>query len=254
MRFSVCNKKGFYTLETVIILPLVILAIISVGYFIRLDSVWENIMSSAIDESSYSSSRSYGSITQLDSLPKIKKRVLNENDLVVSLKFSGIADRYSDNVSDELTKYTIRADMAIRLPAGFDRHLDFDGRIKYRSFRGKKYAPAGMGDEGLESDVPNDPVWIFPQSGIRYHAETCTYVQAAVRPYTLTSSLKKRYSACEICGSGDLPLGSTVYCFKSEDTAYHRGSCRCINRHTAVIDRSEAEDKGYTPCTKCGGN
>ena len=254
MRYSAHKKSGFYTLEAVIILPFVILAIISVGYFIRLDSVWENIMSSAVDESSYSSSRSYGTLTQLDSLPKIKKRVLNENDLIVSLKFSGIADRYSDSVSDELTKYTIKAGMAINLPAGFDRYLDFEGRIKYRSFRGKKYTPAGMGDEGLESDVPDDPVWIFPQSGTRYHGENCTYVQATVRPYTLTSSLKNRYDACEICDSGELPLGSIVFCFRSEDTAYHRGTCRCINRHTAVIDRSEAEDKGYTPCSKCGGN
>ena len=254
MRYSVKQKNGFYTLETVIILPFVILAVISIGYFIRLDATWENMMSSAVDESSYSSLRSYGSITQVDSLPKIKRRVLEENDLISSLRFSGIADRYSDGVSDELTKYTLRAGMSIDLPAGFERHLDFEGRIKYRSFRGKKYEPAGMGDAGLESDEPKDPVWIFPQSGERYHSENCTYVQASVRPYILTNSLKGRYSPCETCDSDELPLGSTVFCFKGEDTAYHRGTCRCINRHTAVIDRSEAIDKGYTPCSKCGGN
>ena len=247
------NRHGFYTLEAVLFLPFVILAVISIGYFIRLDSVWENVMHCAIDESAYSASRAYDSVSELDSIPKIRKRILQENDLLQTLHIRGVADRYSDGISDELTCYTIKASMGMDLPAGFSRQFDFTGRVKYRGFRGSRYDAAGMGDEGLERDEPKDPVWIFPQSGERYHTSSCTYVRATVKAEVLSSSLKSRFKPCEMCNSGELPLGSLVYCFRGEDTAYHRGSCRSINRHTAIIDRTEAEDKGYTPCSKCGG-
>ena len=210
-------------------------------------------MHCAIDESAYSASKAYGSISELDSLPKIRRRILQENELLYSLKIRNVADNYSDGSSDGLTRYSVHAKMAISLPAGFDRSLDFTGRIKYRGFKGLKYAPRGMGTAGLESEEPEDPVWIFPQSGEKYHGKHCTYVRASVQSYVLGRSLKMRYSPCDMCDSGDLPAGAIVYCFRGEDTAYHRGNCRCIKRHTAVIDRSEAAGKGYTPCSKCGG-
>ena len=247
------SRKGFYTLEAAVILPFVILAVLSVGYFIRLDSVWENVMHSAIDESSYSASRAYGSASELDSILRIRKRVIKENEYLDSLKIRNVADNYSDGLCDGLTRYTIKAKMSIMLPAGFERSLDFKGNVKYRAFKGLKYEPHGMGTEGLESDEPEDPVWVFPQSGEKYHSESCTYVKAAVKSYVLTNRLKRQYKPCEMCDSNKLEIGSIVFCFSGEDTAYHRGNCRSIKRHTAIIDRSEAEEKGYTPCSKCGG-
>ena len=101
--------------------------------------------------------------------------------------------------------------------------------------------------------MPEDPVWIFPQSGEKYHSKNCTYVKATVHSRILNASVRTRYAACSTCRSGDLPAGSIVWCFDGDDTAYHRGTCRTIDRHTAVIDRTEAIDKGYTPCSKCGG-
>ena len=206
---SIRKKNGFYTLEAVIVLPLVILAVISIGYFIRLDAVWENVMHCAIDESAYSASRAYDSVSELDSIPKVRKRILRENDLLLSLKIRGVADRYSDGVSDELTCYTIKAAMGMDLPAGFSRRLDFTGRIKYRGFRGFQYPAAGMGDEGLERDEPKDPVWIFPQSGERYHTSSCTYVRATVKADVLTNSLKNRSKPCDMCNSGEF---QTKFC------------------------------------------
>ena len=90
------SRKGFYTLEAAVILPFVILAVLSVGYFIRLDSVWENVMHSAIDESSYSASRAYGSASELDSILRIRKRVIKENEYLDSLKIRNVADNYSE--------------------------------------------------------------------------------------------------------------------------------------------------------------
>ena len=107
------NRKGFYTFEAVLFLPLVILAVISIGYFIRLDATWENVMHCAIDESAYSASKAYGSISELDSLPKIRRRILQENELLYSLKIRNVADNYSDGSSDGLTRYSVHTKITI---------------------------------------------------------------------------------------------------------------------------------------------
>ena len=70
----------------------------------------------------------------------------------------------------------------------------------------------------------------------------------------LTESVKKRYSACGTCRSGKLANGSIVFCFENSGTSYHDGTCRTIRRRSAVIDKTEAERKGYSPCSKCGGS
>ena len=123
-------------------------------------------MHCAIDESAYSASKAYGSISELDSLPKIRRRILQENELLYSLKIRNVADNYSDGSSDGLTRYSVHAKMAISLPAGFDRSLDFTGRIKYRGFKGLKYAPRGMGTAGLESEEPEDFCSVVIKQGL----------------------------------------------------------------------------------------
>ena len=57
-----------------------------------------------------------------------------------------------------------------------------------------------------------------------------------------------------MCLSDDIPEGSLVFCFGSDGTAYHRGTCRTIDRKSVAIDRSEAVERGYAPCSKCGGS
>ena len=47
------SKKGVYTIEAAICLPLVMLAVITLGYFIEADSAWENCMNAAFKECSY---------------------------------------------------------------------------------------------------------------------------------------------------------------------------------------------------------
>ena len=47
------DKKGVYTIEAAICLPLVLLAVITLGYFLEADSAWENCMDAAFRECSY---------------------------------------------------------------------------------------------------------------------------------------------------------------------------------------------------------
>ncbi len=207
------EKAGFYTVEAAILLPLIILAVLTIGYFIRADSAWETAMHKKIDSCSFNAAtQSIGIHTQ-----------------------------------------HIEETINLRMPLGFGGDYSYSGKIKYRDFKGHKYSANGLGAEGLESEKDSERVWIFPLSGTKYHDEHCTYVKATIHSCILTESLKRRYSPCALCHSEKMTLGSIAFCFYGDDTSYHYGSCRSIDRHTIVIDKSEAEKKGYRPCSKCGG-
>ena len=82
---------------------------------------------------------------------------------------------------------------------------------------------------------------------------TISYGNMYAEKMILDSGVKKRRDPCGLCHSGSLKAGSIVYCFRDQDTCYHKGTCRAIHRHSIVVDRTEAKNKGYTPCSKCGG-
>lgn len=215
------NRSGFYTVEAAIFLPLFILAVLTIGYFMKFDMIWEKAMHEELDKCSYSASVAYSG-TSGGSRSHIHNRRVEES-----------------------------ADLA--LPLDFGGRFSFSGRIRYRDFVGLLEESTPLGTEGLETPADSSPVWVFPQSGTKYHGESCTYVQASVHSRTLTASVKRDYSPCGMCRSESLPYGSVVFCFSGEDTSYHRGNCRCIDRHVIEIDKTEALSKGYSPCSKCKG-
>lgn len=248
------SKKGFYALEAAIFLPLVLLAVLSLGYFMRVEGTWENCIHGAADESRLAASRAYNEINAVSTAMTVSKRINDDNPVLDQLKIDDIRIMYSDKYADDLTSFKIHAAIDLELPLGFSRTFTMEQGIKFRGFTGIDGGGDPMGAEGLEKYAEQRPVWIFPHSGEKYHSEGCTYVKASVSPKVLTEALKKKYDSCGLCNSDSIPAGSIVFCFGSEDTAYHRGTCSSIDRHTAVIDKSEAYKKGYVPCSKCGGN
>ena len=247
------NTKGFYTLEAAIFLPLVILAVLSVGYFMRVSGAWENCIYGALDESRQAALRSYDGVHQLSVGKKIKERLESDKKNPDNTEVSCLMVDYSDGYSNHITSYRLEASLKLELPAGFSREFDFSADIKFRGFRGRDRLGEPLGSEGLEKSEPEDPVRIFPYAGEKYHGENCTYVRAAVVRKVLSANIRKSCKSCSVCGSGNMKTGDVVFCFEGSGTAYHRGTCRMVDRHTAVIDRSEAEQKGYGVCSKCGG-
>lgn len=246
------NSKGFYTLEAVIFLPLVILAVLSLGYFMKVEGAWENAFYGAADESTEASRKAYDGVSGLLVGQKIKERVTEENPELDMLQISQVRCLYTGTSNDKLTSYQMEAGIRLKLPLGFSRDFSWKTKVKYRNFVGKRRDAAAAGEE-LSKEQKEDPVWIFPDAGERYHTEHCTYVKADAEKQILDSVVRKQRKSCGLCDSGSLKTGSIVYCFRDRDTCYHRGTCRAISRHSIVVDRSEAKKKGYTPCSKCGG-
>ena len=235
------------------LLPMVLLMILALGWFTKAEGSWENAFHCALDESARTAAMAYDGVSDKTMGYRIRRRISSDVTGLSGFELRNVRYRIQDRTSDELNSFTLEAASDLKLPAGLDRITRFSARVKYRNFVGKQYGGTPLGTEGLENGLPSDPVWIFPQSGEKYHTKTCTYVKATVHSCILTASLRAGTPSCSSCHSEQLPSGSIVYCFQGPDTAYHRGTCRTIDRHTAVIDRTEAADKGYTPCSKCGG-
>ena len=203
-------------MEAAIFLPLVVLAVLTIGYFIRADAAWENEMHTSYEKYLY-------------------------------------AQTVSPNFGDPTHIRHVRTEIDLPLPIWSRYRFKYEDTIRYRDFVGLRYRKDTLGAEGLERGSDSAEVWIFPQSGKRYHKENCTYVEAAVHSCILTETVRRNFSECKLCDSSELPTGSIVFCFKSNDSCYHRGNCRTIKKYVIPIDREEAEKKGYTPCSKCGG-
>lgn len=246
------NKRGFYTVEAAIVLPLVILAMISIGYYMRVYSIWENCMHAALDESSYTAALYCDGITKYTGKSRIRNRIISENPRLCGLEISHYFIGYTDLTSDNITSFNLIVDSSLALPLDFGNKFQYKGRIKYRGFTGLREGPGGMGSEALETTELRDPVYIFPQYGEKYHEKNCTYVNAQVKAFVLSSRLKRMYSPCGLCHSEKIKSGSIVFCFSSEDSAYHYGSCRSIKRRPVVCNKNEAIEKGYGACSKCG--
>lgn len=248
------TTRGYYIVEAAMLLPLVLLMILALGYVTKAEGAWENAFHCAVDESSVAAARAYDGVSGRAAGMMIRDRISRDASGISDFSVSRFRYDRKDQTGDHLTSYTLEASSDLALPEGFGNLFRFRSRIKYRNFVGRNYGGEGLGDKGLEKKLPQDPVWIFPQSGEKYHRKNCTYVKATVRKATLNAALKRKYSSCSACRSDRLPEGSTVWCFKGDGTAYHRRNCRTIDRHTIVIDRTEAKARGYAPCSKCGGS
>lgn len=247
------DRRGYITLEAAVILPIFILAVLSLGYYIKIFGIMENVTYSMMEETARVASKAYVREAVPLFVTRLKNRIKSEAPETKNLKITRVRYKYSDGDMDQLISATAEYEADNRLPAGFAHTAELTSRVKCRGFTGMRKMSEPMSFDEMESAGIWDPVWIFPSDGERYHGETCTYVKANAREMVLTGDLKKRFSPCSKCGASDTPVGSYVYCFMENGTVYHKEKCRQITRYTIEINRDEAIDKGYVPCSKCGG-
>lgn len=247
------NKKGSVTLEAALLLPILVLGVLSLGYYINVYSVMENVAYSAIEETALLASKAY----IVDQAPffttSMKQRILSENPGVKNLEIENFRYLYDDGVQDDVISMTVKYQIVLDFPMGFDHTIDIELPIKCRAFTGKNKRGDVMSFEEMESEGQWEPVWIFPESGEKYHSENCTYVKANAKEMVLTSSLMKQYTACSLCKPQSMAIGSYVYCFEKFGSVYHRASCKSVDKYVIEINKEDALRKGYEPCSKCGG-
>jgi len=247
------NQKGYITLEAAIILPVFILAVVSIIYYITVFSVVENVAYCNIEETAKLASAA-GTVKVSPAFPeKLEKRIHSENHSIENLDTKSFRYLYWDGDLDNMIAVNETYEVALKLPLGFDHRIKLDSRIKCRGFTGKRVSGDSMSFDEMEMAGVWEPVWIFPMSGEKYHASMCTYVKANAREMVLTYDIKKRYDPCTLCGAESSITGTYVYCFTDNGTVYHKSDCHQVSRYAVEINKEDAENKGYTPCSKCGG-
>lgn len=247
------DKRGYVITEAAIFLPVFILAIVSIMYYINIFSVIENAAYSTIEETARLASKA-GVVKTAPGFPSVlKSRIKTENTAAGDVKISSFRYLYWDGNLDNMISVKAEYDMELKLPMGFDHKIELVTSVKCRGFTGLRIQGVPMTFDEMEAEGSWDPVWIFPMSGEKYHRENCTYVKANARQMVLTGELKKQYASCSLCKASGIPMGSYVYCFTENGSVYHSSDCRQINRYTIEINKSDAIDKGYASCSKCGG-
>lgn len=267
-RMNRINRKGSLFVEASIVFPMFLLAVISICTLIRVVGTEENTMRCFAEEGQKTAKELF--LTQLDLLPEgyIKEGEVHI-DLLEFRTFRRIEKEESLKVKDlQLNRYrqifngarddasvfcSLSYGIEIPLPLMFQRELQFEQRLLFRGFVGADNEGEGLGFDTMETPEGLSTVYVFPRAGEKFHQIDCRIIENYPKLMVLSADLKRKYNPCKLCGAGDLPWGSRVYCFDRSGKVYHKGSCTIVDKYIIGIDRDEAIEKGYTPCFYCGG-
>lgn len=253
------KRKGSMFVEAAIVLPIFFMAILSIVLTIRLAAVEANTMECFSKVSQEYAREMYltgrGPLQNFVFEARVKSEVAEKEKL--DLRNPRIQNHFGlgEALTDPgLVNASFLYEVDLTLPLRLNRGLSFQEHLVFRGFIGRESWEDGFGfDEMEKSDNPNG-VFVFPRAGERYHKADCRIIEVYPVEKILSPGLKKKYSPCKLCKSGDLPYGCKVYCFESTGKVFHKGICTTVDRYVVEIDKEEAIERGYTPCAFCGGD
>jgi hypothetical protein len=216
-------------------------------------SIQGSVFHSFIDESRALSSEARFYVTASLFESKLKKRIYDENgNNIQELDLENFQYLYSFGVPGMISM-DLNYDVDIKLPIPFFEKLPVSESLLFRGFIGSEMPFDPISFEEMEREEQSHPVWIFPRAGGRYHKETCTFISSEPRQLIMSKNIRQRYEPCSICNPSELSNGELVYCYIKWGEAYHKGSCPAVDKYIISVEKEEAIQKGYTPCSKCGG-
>jgi hypothetical protein len=247
------TKKGFITVEAAIFLPVFIIGVLTIAYLIKFMSIQEGVFHTLTDESRVLSSEAVLNPVSIGFESKLKSRIYGEyGNNISDLNLENFRYLYA-NGERGMISMDLDYNINVKLPIPFYKTMPVSESLIFRGFVGQKTYRASIQFEEMEKEKESNIVWVFPRSGGRYHKESCTYISSKPREMLMSNSIRGRYESCSLCHSSNLKNGTLVYCFPKYGEAYHAGSCPTVDKYVISMEKEEAIEKGYTPCSKCGG-
>ena len=246
------DRKGSYIVEAAITLPLFLIAVLMMSSVILMYACIENCNFTAASEIRRCAAEAVGSDTGALLPHRIKKEITGSNSQIQSVRVTDYGYRVSRWGQDELIALTMELSLRSRNPAGIRSEARYSLGLVTRAYVGKIRNISNMSADEL-AGADSEPVFIFPKRGEKYHSEGCGFLTAASTSGTLSSSLRRKYKPCPLCGSRKAANGSKIYYFPSAGESYHLRGCPALQRNYIEIDKKDAIARGYTPCSKCGG-
>ncbi len=248
------TKKGFLTVEAAIFLPIFIIGVLTLAYLIKFMTIQEAAFHSFSDEARVLSSEATRNLLAPSSFESnLISRLYEENGNNISnVDLDNFYYLYA-NVKPGMISMDLNYDVNVKLPIPFYKKMPVSESLMVRGFIGKKMSNEPLTFEEMEKEKESKLVWIFPKSGKKYHKENCTFISSKPREMIMSNRVRKNYKACSICHSKNIKNGELVYCFPKYGESYHTENCPTIDKYVISIEKEEAIRKGYTPCSKCGG-
>ncbi len=248
------GKSAFLTLEAAIVLPLFLIAVLTIGSVMRIAYYEERAAFLTANELASIAADAYF-MPLYPQFPSNMERIISQKIPELS-KVS--AEKYRYRFKNEKTDQLIHIEISFRMKTGLPGPMISEyGAVEtylVRAFCGKDnsfYFESEKNGE-LNSDLEAETVYLMPEFGTKYHEKNCSYVNSYPLQTVLISSMKKKYKACGSCKPKDICEGAVVYYFRYGE-AYHEAGCSTIEKYVVNMDRRDAEKRGYLPCSKCGG-
>jgi hypothetical protein len=247
------TKRGSYTLEAAILLPLFIVGVFTLGFSIRMIATAENITFSATDEARIAAGFAYN-IPYASLLPHhLQNRIIDENHDVMSVDVAEFRYLYRSLEDDGLISFRLKYWIGTGLPLGMIDGMVVSQQYRCRGFIGRTVQGTPISFEEMEKDSKAAMVFLFPDGGERYHTKSCSFISSYPIEVVLNQKIRSRYDPCPKCGTADITNGSIVLCFQAYGEAFHLQTCPIIDKYVISMERYQAEARGFTPCLKCGG-
>ena len=245
------NRRGSYILEAAIIVPIFVISLLMFIGIIPVISTCENIVFSTVDELRAEDAKSALRESGIELPAILKTRVHAENRNVTSFHITSYRYLYSNHGIDDLISVRSKAKFSIANPIGLMSDVNFGAEVVSRAFTGVRRSEEANSREEIADEDDSEIVYVFPQEGIRYHKSGCRYLKSNCVLATLSQKVKKKYHPCPLCDARTIPVGSQVFLFTAAGEAYHRGSCKSVDKYYIEMEKKDAVERGYTPCTIC---
>ena len=250
------RRNGSLTLETAILLPLVIIAVLSLSFMLKINSANESVVHIATDEAGLLAIKSYtaiGKLSALDFQDRVEKRIIEENRVVFNVDVSNFRYLYKKHGINHLISFDVGYEMAPKLGMALSGDIFLKEHVLTRAFVGQDSYQNTEGFEPMQRDEESVKVWVFPRAGEKYHCKNCRYIQHYATRIVLNRQVMKNFKPCKLCNAKSLKKGESVYCFFKSGDVYHKGTCKAVEKYVTEMEKSEAEKRGFSPCSVCGG-
>lgn len=245
------NKKGSYVLESVITMPIFIIAIVVMTSIILLYIAIENASFIMANELRFGAIKAHFIDDKYELAYSIKRDIENQNKQIDKFSIEEYGYRVNKFKNDNIIFFKADLRFDIKNPININSRAKYNLGLATRAYVGKEGEIEPLDETGfMEND---EAVYIFPKSGVKYHNKNCTYMKTAVTAVSLNKYIKHKYGTCPLCMSKTASIWSLVYIFPQYGDNYHLSGCGVMSRHYITISKNTAKKRGYLPCSKCGG-
>ena len=129
-------------------------------------------------------------------------------------------------------------------------------QVVARGFSGSGRTKSESGSDE-EEDEEKTTVYVTENGTVFHRLRDCTYLKPDIRQVTpeelpnARNSSGAKYYACEYCRNKG---NEAIYYITPYGTRFHTTiSCQELLRKVSELSEEEAVEKGYRPCSKCGG-